>query len=134
MKEITDCQKDAHITHIHIEVSPSELQGLFVEASLTLHTIRRSFQSVDGDLSRLRGKFPGPTNSPYEGGTFEGKPLHFRSSILHLTCCFGSLDPSSRQVSVRTSQGKPTISGYIPSQPHDYSPVEWAKREIGLDR
>ncbi|KAI8461012.1 ubiquitin-conjugating enzyme/RWD-like protein [Phakopsora pachyrhizi] len=46
MKEIQDCQKDAHTTQIHVEI-------------------------LDEDLSRLRGKFPGPLNSPYEGGTFE---------------------------------------------------------------
>jgi hypothetical protein len=27
---------------------------------------------VGDDLSNLRGQFPGPPNSPYEGGTFEG--------------------------------------------------------------
>ncbi|KAG0150476.1 hypothetical protein CROQUDRAFT_652408 [Cronartium quercuum f. sp. fusiforme G11] len=46
MKEIQDCQKDSHITQISIE-------------------------NLGDDMSRLRGKFPGPTNSPYEGGTFE---------------------------------------------------------------
>ncbi|MBW0565305.1 hypothetical protein O181_105020 [Austropuccinia psidii MF-1] len=46
MKEIQDCQKDSKLSQIFIE-------------------------TVDGDLSKLRGKFPGPINSPYESGTFE---------------------------------------------------------------
>ncbi|WAQ87306.1 hypothetical protein PtA15_8A210 [Puccinia triticina] len=46
MKEIQDCQKEAASTQINI-------------------------QMIGEDLSKLRGQFPGPANSPYEGGTFE---------------------------------------------------------------
>ncbi|EGG03698.1 uncharacterized protein MELLADRAFT_37906 [Melampsora larici-populina 98AG31] len=46
MKEIQDCQKDIGVSHIDIE-------------------------PVGSDMSKLRGKFPGPPNSPYEGGIFE---------------------------------------------------------------
>lgn len=46
MKEIKDCQRDSNLTQINI-------------------------QMLGEDLTRLRGNFPGPTNSPYEGGTFE---------------------------------------------------------------
>lgn len=46
MKEIQDCQKDVNVSHIDIE-------------------------PVGSDMSKLRGRFPGPPNSPYEGGIFE---------------------------------------------------------------
>ncbi|KAA1103746.1 hypothetical protein PGTUg99_008205 [Puccinia graminis f. sp. tritici] len=46
MKEIQDCQRESASTQINIKM-------------------------VGDDLSNLRGQFPGPPNSPYEGGTFE---------------------------------------------------------------
>ncbi|KAH9815876.1 ubiquitin-conjugating enzyme/RWD-like protein [Melampsora americana] len=46
MKEIQDCQKDINLSNINIE-------------------------PIGSDMSKLRGKFPGPPNSPYEGGIFE---------------------------------------------------------------
>ncbi|PLW05284.1 hypothetical protein PCANC_28130 [Puccinia coronata f. sp. avenae] len=46
MKEIQDCQRESASSQINI-------------------------QMIGEDLSKLRGQFPGPPNSPYEGGTFE---------------------------------------------------------------
>jgi len=46
MKEIQDCQREAASSQINI-------------------------QMVDEDITHLRGQFPGPANSPYEGGIFD---------------------------------------------------------------
>ncbi|KNZ63423.1 uncharacterized protein VP01_1146g4 [Puccinia sorghi] len=46
MKEIQDCQRESASSQINI-------------------------QMVGEDITNLRGQFPGPPNSPYEGGTFD---------------------------------------------------------------
>lgn len=47
MKELAAVREDAHITHLSIES-----------------------KNGDDDISCLKGSFPGPKDSPYEGGTF----------------------------------------------------------------
>lgn len=65
-------------------------------------------QVLKDDLTRLKGKFPGPSGSVYEGGTFEGRLWLARPTLqrAHSSVDGHSRHRSTGQLPFRPTQGR----------------------------